>query len=212
MRPLPSRAALLAAASALALNASAAQAQVYDAASWNGLYLGLHGGQDLSNLSNNFGALGLGIHAGYGLQLGSVVLGVEADAERGASVDSEVLSTTLYWNNQTNWTGSLRGRIGWAFDTLQVYGTAGAAYRNATTTLNRFGSITSSTASTPGLVYGVGFDYRILPKIDVRLDALRFDYSNAAMDWIANPSGLPASLTDAQHDTVVRAGVSFRLN
>ena len=100
MGSLPSRApraaALLAAASTLAFTAPAAQAQMFEAASWNGLYLGLHGGQDLSNPSANYGAVGLGAHVGYGLQLGSIVLGAEADAERGASVDSEILSSTLY--------------------------------------------------------------------------------------------------------------------
>ena len=182
------------------------------AADWNGFYLGVHGSQDLQHLSAGPGSSGLGLHFGYGLQLSNLVLGIEADADRGLSSTTNVLSSTLYWDNSTNWFGSVRGRLGLALDNLQIYGTAGAAYRNVTTTLNRFGTIDSNTASTPGLVYGAGLDYRILPKLDLRLEALHYDFSGSGMGWIGNPGGLPASLGDAASDTVVRAGVSFRLN
>jgi outer membrane immunogenic protein len=203
MRPatLPLAATLLALA--------AAQAH---AADWSGLYFGVHGGQELLQLDAHPGTAGLGVHIGYGLQLSTIVLGVEADADRGAVTTSNVLSPTLYWDNKTNWTGTVRGRLGFAFDNLQVYGTGGVAYRNVTTTLNRFGTIDSTTASTPGLVYGAGAEFRILPKLDVRLEALHYDFSGQGPAWVNSPATAPAALGDATGDTVVRAGLSLRLN
>jgi len=193
----------------VALFLAAAPAQSAD---WNGLYFGVHGSQELLQLDAHPGTAGLGLHVGYGLQLGEVVLGVEADADRGAVTTSNVLSPTLYWDNKTNWTGTLRGRLGLAFDSLQVYGTAGMAYRNVTTTLNRFGGIETGTVSTPGLVYGLGADFRILPKLDVRLEALHYDFLGSGIDWITKPGAIPAALSNTSGDTVVRAGLSVRLN
>lgn len=197
----------------LAVEASPASAQTYNIPkTWNGLYLGLHASEDIANLSAQPGTAGWGGHIGYGLQFNMLVIGVEAEADRGTSVTSNVQSSTLYWDNHTNWTGAFRGRVGLALNDLQIYGTAGLAYRNVTTTLNRFGTIETNTASTPGTVYGAGFDYRILPKLDLRLEALHYDYGTGGVQWISNPGSLPSSLTDAQSDTVVRAGINVRMN
>jgi outer membrane immunogenic protein len=195
------------------LGAGAGRADDYSpGALWNGLYVGLHGSEDLSSLSTQPGSAGFGLHLGYGVQAGALVLGVEGDADKGSSRSSNILSPALYWDNSTNWTGTLRGRVGVAFDVVQIYGTAGAAYRNTTTTLNRFGQIESNTQSTPGVVYGAGIDWRILPKIDVRAEALHYDYSGNSLTWLSNTSGLPSSLGKDQQDTVVRIGVSLRMN
>jgi outer membrane immunogenic protein len=201
MRPTPLAAILLALAAPSA-----------HAADWNGFYFGAHGSQELLQLDAHPGTAGFGAHFGYGLQLSNVVLGVEADADRGAVTTSNILSPTLYWDNRTNWTGTVRGRLGVALDNLQLYATAGAAYRNVTTTLNRFGAIESGTVSTPGLVYGLGADFRILPKLDVRLEALHYDYSGSGIDWITKPGAVPAAMSSPSGDTIVRAGISFRMN
>lgn len=207
-RPLAASAALW-----LCLGAAAANADDYaPGALWNGLYIGLHGSEDVASLSTQAGSAGFGLHIGYGVQANALVLGVEVDADKGSSTSSNILSQTLYWDNTTNWTGTLRGRIGVALDTVQLYVTAGAAYRNTTTTLNRFGQIDSNTTSVPGVVYGAGIDWRILPKIDVRAEALHYDFSGDNLTWLANTTALPASLAKTQQDTVARIGVSFRMN
>ena len=180
---------------------------------WSGFYLGAHAGARWKDLEGSEAAASWGGHVGYGLQLDMLVLGIEADATIGGSETTGVLSPMFYWSNQTNWTSSVRGRAGLAFDKLHVFATLGATYLNETTTLNRFGQIQSATSSTAGLVYGAGVEYRLLPKLDLRLELLRTDYTLTGQSWLTSPGTSIPGLRDlSAQDTVVRAGVSFRMN
>jgi len=119
------RALAVSAAGCIGLGAATAKADDYypgapPSALWNGLYIGLHGSEDISKLSTQPGSAGFGLHVGYGVQANALVLGVEADADKGSSVSSNILSSSLYWDNTTNWTGTLRGRVGVAFDSVQL--------------------------------------------------------------------------------------------
>ena len=105
---------------------------VYD---WSGAYLGLQAGYgwahadvavatvpptgETYDLDGFFG----GVLAGYNLQFGNVVVGIEGDInasaieldENGAELDLDRF-------------GSLRGRLGFAFDRTLAFGTAGIAF------------------------------------------------------------------------------------
>ncbi len=180
---------------------------------WSGFYIGAHGGARWGDLDRTSMEANWGGHVGYGLQLDFLVLGIEADATLGGSETTGVLSPMFYWSNATNWTGSVRGRAGLAFDKLHVFATLGATYLNETTTLNRFGQIQSATSSTSGLVYGAGVEYRVLPKLDLRFEILRTDYTLSGQNWLTSPTTSIPGLRDlSAQDTIVRAGVSFRMN
>jgi len=110
--------------------------------SWTGAYAGVQGGYSWGNdrvsrflNGNGVGAtssystdsaLGGG-HVGFNYQFGSIVLGIEGDAEavnaRGGYSDAGVTGRV-----QRDWQGSVRGRIGYAFDRFMIYGTGGAAF------------------------------------------------------------------------------------
>ena len=53
----------------------------------------------------------------------------------------------------------------------------------------------------------------MLPKLDLRLEVLRTDYTLTGQNWLTSPSTSIPGLRDlSAQDTVVRAGVSFRMN
>jgi len=86
-----------------------------------------------SNLSGGFG----GGEIGYNFQRNNIVFGVEADIQ-GSDLKDSGTSRFLVGPNQVlvtlgssidvNWFGSVRGRLGYAFDRTLVYATGGFAF------------------------------------------------------------------------------------
>jgi outer membrane immunogenic protein len=119
--------------------------------SWTGFYVGANVGFassrtrisnpdnsyfSLSNASfnsNQSGVIG-GLQAGYNWQFNNIVVGLEGDISA-ASLNRSTSAGTLGFTGDTfngNMTalGTVRGRIGWAFDRLLIYGTGGVAFAN----------------------------------------------------------------------------------
>jgi outer membrane immunogenic protein len=84
-----------------------------------------------------------GVHAGYNYQFGRIVLGVEADAEApmpglihadncgvvlGGQCGVLVGANFIQAEKQQDYFGTVRGRVGVAFDRVLVYGSGGFAY------------------------------------------------------------------------------------
>ena len=94
---------------------------------WSGFYLGAMGGYAQEN-SSGIGTLSGGFAggtAGYNWQMGNIVLGVEADAawaDIGARVGNPALSAL---ETRIRDMGTVRGRVGYAFDQVLIYGTGG---------------------------------------------------------------------------------------
>jgi outer membrane immunogenic protein len=101
---------------------------------WSGFYLGASAGYgwmtDGSDLTANMkGAFGGG-QVGYNIQMNNVVFGIEADAHGGdifQSVTSGGGVLTVTTKTEIGVMGGIRGRVGFAFDQVLLYGTAGAA-------------------------------------------------------------------------------------
>jgi outer membrane immunogenic protein len=135
---------VLAASSAMAADAvldvpSAPVADVAPAFSWTGFTAGVQGGYGWNNNDVSVGGLAgetsadfdgaiAGGFVGFNYDLGnSWVVGVEADFEKNWGDDSATLfGTSLDYG--FDWQGSVRGRVGYAFDRALIYGTAGWAY------------------------------------------------------------------------------------
>lgn len=118
-------------------------AQVYD---WTGFYAGLHGGfgfgsiEDVGNPNSpshsTNGPFG-GIQLGYNVQSGNFVWGIEADASiSGVTADwVGVDQFDPYYGKDTQKAfGTVRARLGYAFDRFMPYVTGGLAW-----THNEFG-------------------------------------------------------------------------
>lgn len=93
-------------------------APVSTAFDWTGAYVGADVGYSWANKAASYGkdhsAVVGGVFAGYNYQMqNNIVIGGEGEVAYGGS---DPLST---------WTGAIRGRAGYAFDNILVYGTAG---------------------------------------------------------------------------------------
>jgi outer membrane immunogenic protein len=162
---------------------------------WTGLYAGISAGYALGNADhyydrqngqNDHGQVWLDTSGftvtglvGYNYQIGNVVIGAEGelgflgiDQQRIVIKDDDVLrqKTGLY--------GSIRGRIGYAFDRFLVYGTAGAAFveiENAGGNPANAARFLTIKETRPGLVVGGGFEYAFTNHIIGRLEYLYLD-------------------------------------
>lgn len=149
----------LVAAMTLASAAQAADMMAAPAYDWTGFYVGVNAGgawnnssvkgdfyaQGVDLLKNRIdasdGAFTAGGMLGYNYQIDHLVLGAEADFNYLGFNDSDSQSNyiahagadvgiTGKYSYQTDWFGTIRGRLGFAVDNMLFYGTGGLAYGN----------------------------------------------------------------------------------
>lgn len=186
---------------------------------WTGIYGGFHAGYGFGEVDaslqreggvvNGFSAAGvipnrtsidrdgvvLGGQAGYNLQFGNLVAGLEADiAYSGVSGSTTrgfadprgpgFLSNTARLKSDLDYLGTVRARFGFAVDRALVYATGGLAYGETTIR----GSLTSR--DTPptfaaangreggtdvGFAVGAGVEYAILNNVTIRGEYLYYN-------------------------------------
>ncbi len=227
MKKIAAAAALSAAfltSSALAADMPAAPVYrapvVIPAYNWSGFYLGGHGGWgtgDASATSLGFsrspgidGWFGGG-QVGYNWQgAGSPwVFGIEADISGGDINGSQPFLGTTVTSSLSTF-GTVRGRIGYAFDGAMIYGTGGWAWGKNKVTLNLGapGFEFSDTASLSGWTIGGGIEWALLEGWSAKVEYLYLSYSNS--DVLSNfvVGGLQTDL-----DThTFRFGLNYRFN
>ncbi|KRQ17240.1 outer membrane protein, partial [Bradyrhizobium manausense] len=169
--------------------------QPLNAYSWAGPYLGANLGYEWGSVSNNpakpSGFVG-GVQAGYNFQNGPWVFGVEGDIQAAGADD-----TFAPWKFSNPWFGTLRGRAGYAFSNVLVYGTAGLAFGELRA--QTFGWTESHT--TAGWTAGVGAEVGLAPNWSAKLEYLYIDLSSSQFAITGVSNGYSAS--------VVRAGVNY---
>lgn len=209
---------------------------------WTGFYLGAHGGygwgstQDVTNsgadrrnLTGGFG----GIQAGYNWQaVGSpFVLGIEADASFGEIANSWGGTNQYdpyYGKDNVTGFGTVRGRVGYAFDRLMIYGTGGLAWavedhgfgcdaaRVAVTNgcQNKIGGkafYTTTSQTNLGWTAGGGIEYAVYDKWTVKAEYLYTDLGTNGVSMV-DPN-YPAAKSGRNFNTTfqtVKAGINYR--
>ena len=132
---------------------------------WDGPEIGVQGGYAWGTSKGSIPAIPLtykfdpsgglgGAHAGYNWQWDHVVLGIEGDAE-GADVNGSLTGNfptvrpIFRGTAKTNmdFDASIRGKLGYAFDRVLVYGTGGVAFGDVKTTFTAVGPDTVGSTS-----------------------------------------------------------------
>ncbi len=167
---------------------------------WSGFYLGLYGGggwghHDRTNaagLDNSYRSTGglIGALAGYNWQWNSpLVVGLEGDIAWANIKGDDAGAGGTVDQSQYRWLGSVRGRIGYAFDNWLLFGTGGWAFANIRHT-NSSGTTIVTTDSfdttRSGWTLGGGVEYAFMPNWTVRADYRYFDFGSYSRSAPAN--------------------------
>jgi outer membrane immunogenic protein len=208
---------------------------------WTGFYAGLSGGYAFetgkSSLSGSPDLLATGLTpgaaktlgdgfmigatVGYNQQFGMFVAGLEADlsyVDLGRTVTSSNGGLTTTFSQDANYLGTVRGRLGVAFDRLLVYGTGGLAFgdQKASTNLAGLGAAWTGgkDAVRFGYVIGAGMEYAFTNNWSAKVEYLYYDlgkanYLSPQVAGAAVPGVFGDSRAEAKGN-LVRAGLNYR--
>ena len=92
---------------------------------------------------------------------------------------SAVVPPPISCQTQSEWLATVRGRVGYAFDRILFYGTAGAAFGNVQTGLNPPSTFDSTVEA--GWTVGAGLEVAFAPNWTAKVEYLFVDLPNAIM-------------------------------
>jgi outer membrane immunogenic protein len=191
---------------------------VYD---WSGFYVGGHLGGGIassswsdpftggSNTFNKGGFLGGG-QVGFNSQFNWLVLGLEGDFSWTGlkSHGTDSLGDALTANTQ--WTSTVTGRVGAAFDRLLVYGKGGLAIAHDHDSLTDLALNTSSmTLTRTGWTAGAGVEYALNRNWSVRLEYDYLGFGAKALNFTTPALGTVTSNADLNVQEI-KAGLNFK--
>ena len=175
---------------------------------WTGFYLGAMGGYAQEN-SSGIGTLSGGFAggtAGYNWQMGALVLGLEVDgawADIGTTIGDPINGALDYTIRAT---GTVRGRIGYAFNTVLLYGTGGYAWSDNRLTATLGGLSVSDSQFHSGWAAGAGVEVMFAPKWSVKAEYLYKSLEGATYFNGAIPGGVPVGTINLNS---VQVGVNY---
>ncbi|MEJ0096243.1 MAG: outer membrane protein [Methylocella sp.] len=209
---------------------------------WTGFYIGAQVGYawgtsngnigdnfgDFSSLSvSNSGVIGGG-HVGYNLQLNQFVVGLEG------SVDGSSLSKTFSGfvsengifpgfappvtvHSSVDVMGSVRGRLGYAWDRVLIYATGGVAFAGVNSSISTPFGFDSASSTRVGWTVGGGLEYAITNNWSIRAEYRYSDFGHTTV-FASNSFNFPLLASVGafanRHTTEnqVQAGVSYKFD
>ena len=187
---------------------------------WSGFYVGGNIGAGFADSSwtdpftgahdtfNKGGFIGGG-QVGANVQFNALVLGIEGDFDwtglKASGHDS--LGNTIGTNTQ--WTSTVTGRVGAAFDRLLVYGKGGVAFAHDNDSLNIGGAAASASLTRTGWTAGAGLEYAFAPNWSAKIE---YDYLGFGSETVNLPTAaFPTYSTGASLNIQeVKAGINFK--
>lgn len=195
---------LLATASLGAFTGAASAADIMPEAptAWDGFYIGVHGGYGTGEFTNldknatdcwyctsNYGSdvdgfIGGGT-VGYNFTAQDFLFGIEGELGL-SNISGSATQTEFDYPYQpqteidTNYYGTIAGRLGYIVGDVMLYGKAGWGFMNAAVDWKDLGyeAQTSWDELLSTWVWGVGVEYAFSPAVSVKLEYLRFQYGD----------------------------------
>ena len=172
---------------------------------WTGFYVGANAGYGWGNVNaNGFANVGDldgfvgGGQVGYNYQMGQFVVGLEADLQ---AADLSSGNNLGLINVKTDYFGTVRARVGVAFDRFMPYITGGWAYGNVKTSIPGIG-FSSDRSHTGGYAVGAGLEYAVTNNIIAGVEYLYVD--------LGEKNILGAGTKVGTDFSVVRARLSYK--
>jgi outer membrane immunogenic protein len=178
---------------------------------WTGFYAGLNAGYGWATFDNGFGTDRMkgfvgGGQLGYNWQISSFVLGVEGDIQYSAQKRTETAvigGVTFTGEEKVPWFGTARGRVGYAFDSVMIYGTGGAAWSNFKASISALGLTASTDTTKMGWTAGGGVEWIFMPRWSVKAEYLYIDSGTTTLTI----AGVSAS--GKLKDQIARIGINY---
>jgi len=188
----------------------------------------VNGSLDLFNAFDIFkgtGSYALGFHAGYNYMFPSrLLVGVEADVSfpnllSGSQTISSALIGQASYQDQVEFSGTVRGRIGYAAGSWLFYATGGFAYSYDQFTHTQLAGTPAGGTAQPGEVetlfmvprvggaLGAGVEFALTPNWAARLEYLYTDYASRSVTFADAAERFDANLVMQS----LRLGLDYRL-
>jgi outer membrane immunogenic protein len=184
----------------------------YPGYNWTGFYIGVNGGGAWGDSAWNGFAVGnspsggmIGGTIGYNWQAAGSpwVFGLEGDIDATNIDDSTVCVAGFACQTRNSWFGTVRGRVGYAWDRFMPYATGGIAFGDIEA--NRTGFVGASDANA-GWTVGVGVEGNIVRNWTAKVEYLYADIGDITCSAVACGT---ATNVDLQLN-ILRAGVNYR--
>lgn len=202
---------------------------------WTGFYAGVNAGYAFGAGGSGYtdptygtvtgggskGGFAGGGQVGYNYQVtpgSGFVLGVETDIQGTAfaKADAAYLGATPYYSVRPSldYFGTVRGRVGYAFDRVLIYGTGGFAYGGGSASANAAAyPYTLPDTTRTGYAVGGGIEYAFTDKLSAKIEALYLNlgkrFSGATYYDATTAAYYGAGRSDSGFG-VVRAGLNYR--
>jgi outer membrane immunogenic protein len=184
--------------------------QVAPVYNWTGFYIGANGGggwgrswwQSQSTTINLSGAQ-VGGTAGYNLQLGNTVLGLEGDLDWSNLKGTSGAALCPGCSMSDSWLSTVRGRAGYAFGGVLPYVTGGLALGDVRASAPGFAGASTTNA---GWTVGGGIEIALPGNWTAKAEYLHVDLGkfNCGASCGISPTG-----NVSMRDDVVRAGLNY---
>jgi outer membrane immunogenic protein len=193
--------------------------------SWTGFYLGINGGYGfgqsgwtdvINGPTGNFNTSGflIGGTIGGNYQIGSFVIGVEADGDWNDANGTTFIGScaAVGCETKSDWLATVRARAGFAWDRVLFYGTGGAAFADLQAAA---GGFPFASATQTGWTVGGGIEWAFAPNWTAKIEYLYVDLGNFTCPFAScgaqNLAGtVTASDTVTLTENVIRAGINYK--
>ncbi len=189
--------------------APVAPAYVPPAFTWTGFYVGVNAGYSFGRftqdgrLFNDPDGFSGGGQIGYNQQFGQFVAGLEADFQGADLKAGGGAFLPVGSSAQVDYFGTVRGRLGVAFDRALIYATGGYAFVNAKVSIP---GVVSDDNIHNGYALGAGIEYALTNNLTLRGEYMYIDVEKKTFSSFA---GAPVARAGADFSTV-RAAVNYK--
>ena len=194
---------------------------------WGGIYFGLNGGYGFGDSKwSGLGSTGsfntdgglVGVTLGANYQANQMVFGIEGDMDwadasgtAGAGCGASVIGigTITSCETKNDWLATVRGRLGYAWDRVLLYGTAGGAGGDIkATTSGGTASVGSVDNTEFGWTAGAGVEFALAQNWTARAEYLYVDLSNGSWSCTGAFCGTTSSVSF--DESLVRVGLDYK--